>query len=149
MRAYARAVSRAPEKVLSQQLRLMPDVDREILARPLNASIRIKDLREAFRQGGAAAGLEARLHVEDWGFGLEDLEPWIAYGGSPRAAIFLTKAAKARAFLNGRGYVVPDDVKAIARDVLRHRLLLTYEAEAEEVDPDSVLDRLLEHLDVP
>ncbi len=82
-------------------------------------------------------------------FGLEELEPWIAYGGSPRAGIFLTKSAKARAFLNGRGYVVPDDVKAVARDVLRHRLLLTYEAEAEEVDPDSVLDRLLEHLDVP
>ncbi len=82
-------------------------------------------------------------------FGLEDLGPWIAYGGSPRAGIFLTKAAKAHAFLRGRAYVIPDDVKAVARNVLRHRLLLTYEAEAEEIDSDSVLTRLLEHLDVP
>jgi MoxR-like ATPase len=82
-------------------------------------------------------------------FGLEDLAPWIGYGASPRAGIFLTKAAKARAFLQGRAYVIPDDVKSVAPDVLRHRLLLTYEAEAEEVDPDAVLARLLEHLDVP
>ena len=82
-------------------------------------------------------------------YGLDDLLPWIAYGASPRAGIFLTKAAKARAFLRGRAYVIPDDVKAVAPDVLRHRLLLTYEAEAEEVDPDAVLARLLERLDVP
>ena len=69
-----KAVRRAPEQVLAQQLRLMPDVDREILTRPPNATIRINDLCEAFRQGGGAAGLEARLHFEDWGFGLEDLE---------------------------------------------------------------------------
>ena len=74
MRAYGPAVRRAPEQVLAQQLRLMPAVDREILTRPQNAAIRINDLREAFRQGGAAAGLEARLHFEDWGFGLEELE---------------------------------------------------------------------------
>ncbi|MGH7572224.1 MAG: AAA family ATPase [Gemmatimonadota bacterium] len=80
---------------------------------------------------------------------LDDLTPWIAYGASPRAGIFLTKAAKARAFLRGRAYVIPDDVKAVAPDVLRHRLLLTYEAEAEEVDPDAVLARLMERLDVP
>ena len=73
MRAYGPAVRGAPEQVLAQQLRLMPNVDRKILARPQNASIRIRDLCEAFRQGGAAAGLEARLHFEDWGFELEDL----------------------------------------------------------------------------
>ena len=82
-------------------------------------------------------------------YGLDDLAPWIAYGASPRAGIFLTKAAKARAFLQGRAYVIPDDVKSVAPDVLRHRLLLTYEAEAEEVDPDAVLARLMERLDVP
>jgi len=81
--------------------------------------------------------------------GFEDLAPLIAFGGSPRAGIFLVKAARAHAFLRGRSYVVPDDVKAIARDVLRHRLLLTYEAEAEGVESDDVLDRLLEGLDVP
>ena len=62
---------------------------------------------------------------------------------------FGKRAAKAHAFLRGRAYAIPDDVKAIARDVLRHRLLLTYEAEAEAVDPDALLTRLLERIDVP
>ncbi len=82
-------------------------------------------------------------------FGLGDLGPLIAYGASPRAGIYLTKAAKAHAFLRGRAYVTPDDVKAVVRDVLRHRLLLTYEAEAEGIDSDALLNRLLEKIDVP
>jgi MoxR-like ATPase len=73
----------------------------------------------------------------------------IAYGASPRAGIFLTRATKAHAFLRGRAYATPDDVKSVARNVLRHRLLLTYEAEAEGVDPDTLLTRLLERIDVP
>jgi MoxR-like ATPase len=80
---------------------------------------------------------------------LGELSPLIAYGASPRAGIYLTKASKARAFLRGRAYVVPDDVKAIAHDVLRHRLILTYEAEAESVDTDELVSRILEKLDVP
>ncbi|HUF89097.1 MAG TPA: AAA family ATPase [Gemmatimonadota bacterium] len=82
-------------------------------------------------------------------FDLADLVPLIAYGASPRAGIYLTRAAKAHAFLRGRAFATPDDVKSVARDVLRHRLLLTYEAEAESVDPDAVLTRLLERIDVP
>ncbi|HUP19574.1 MAG TPA: AAA family ATPase [Gemmatimonadota bacterium] len=82
-------------------------------------------------------------------FGLEELGPLLAYGASPRAAIFLTRAARAHAFLRSRAYVTPDDVKAVAREVLRHRLILTYEAEAEGVDSDSILGRVLERLDVP
>jgi MoxR-like ATPase len=82
-------------------------------------------------------------------FDLADLKPLIAFGASPRAGIFLTRAAKAHAFLRGRAYATPDDVKSVARDVLRHRLLLTYEAEAESVDPDALLTRLLERIDVP
>jgi len=82
-------------------------------------------------------------------FELGDLEPLIAFGASPRAGIFLTRAAKAHAFLRGRAFATPDDVKSVARDVLRHRLLLTYEAEAESVDPDTLLTRLLERIDVP
>jgi MoxR-like ATPase len=82
-------------------------------------------------------------------FGLEDLGPLLSYGASPRAGIFLTRAARAHAFLRGRAYVTPDDVKAVAREVLRHRLILTYEAEAEGVDSDSILGRILERLDVP
>jgi MoxR-like ATPase len=81
--------------------------------------------------------------------GLNDLQPLIAYGASPRAGIFLTRASKAHAFLRGRAYVVPDDVKAVVHDVLRHRLILTYEAEAEAVDTDDLIRRILEKLDVP
>jgi MoxR-like ATPase len=91
--------------------------------------------------------VEATRNPED--FDLADLRPLIAFGASPRAGIFLTRAAKAHAFLRGRAFAIPDDVKSVARDVLRHRLLLTYEAEAESVDPDTLLTRLLERIDVP
>ena len=73
----------------------------------------------------------------------------IQFGASPRGSIALLRAAKARAFLAGREYVAPDDVKQIAPDVLRHRLVLTYEAEAEELTPDAVIRRLLDELPVP
>jgi MoxR-like ATPase len=80
---------------------------------------------------------------------LPDLVPLVEYGASPRAAIFLVRAAKAHAFLRGRGYVTPDDLKSLALDVLRHRVILTYEAEAEEVTADQVLGRVLETVPVP
>jgi MoxR-like ATPase len=81
--------------------------------------------------------------------GLVDLAPLIAYGASPRATLAFSEASRAVAFLNGRGYVVPEDVKEIAKDVLRHRILLTYEAEAEDVTSDTVVDRILERVEVP
>jgi MoxR-like ATPase len=81
--------------------------------------------------------------------GLVDLAPLIAYGASPRATLAFSEASRAVAFLRGRGYVVPEDVKEIARDVLRHRILLTYEAEAEDVTADTVVDRILERVEVP
>jgi MoxR-like ATPase len=81
-------------------------------------------------------------------FGL-DLAPFIQYGASPRATIFLTRAARGQAFLDGRGYVTPQDVKTIAFDVLRHRVSVTYEAEAEEITPEKILQRIFEHLAVP
>lgn len=81
--------------------------------------------------------------------GLAELKPLIQFGGSPRATIFLTLAAKAWAFLQGRGYVTPQDVKSIAPDVLRHRVILTYEAEAEEWTSESVVQRILETVPVP
>ncbi|MDE2490526.1 MAG: AAA family ATPase [Elusimicrobia bacterium] len=73
----------------------------------------------------------------------------IAYGASPRATIALAQAAKAYAFLNARGYVTPEDVKAIGHDVLRHRILVSYEAEAENVDSDQVVSALFEAVEVP
>ncbi|HXY39097.1 MAG TPA: AAA family ATPase [Vicinamibacteria bacterium] len=81
--------------------------------------------------------------------GLGDLAPMIAYGASPRATLAFSEASRAVAFLRGRGYVVPEDVKEIARDVLRHRVLLTYEAEAENVTSDAVIGRILERVEVP
>jgi len=81
--------------------------------------------------------------------GLHDLRPLVAYGGSPRASIYLAQAARAHAYLRGRAYVVPEDVKDMARDVLRHRVLLTFEAEAEDVTADDVIGKVLEHVEVP
>jgi MoxR-like ATPase len=81
--------------------------------------------------------------------GLKDLQPLIQYGASPRASLFLTQAARAHAFLRHRGYVTPDDVKLIGLDVLRHRVLITYEAEAEEITSDDVVRRLFDNVEVP
>ncbi|MSQ61802.1 MAG: MoxR family ATPase [Dehalococcoidia bacterium] len=82
-------------------------------------------------------------------YGLEELTPLISFGASPRATVYLAQAAQAHAFIQGRGYVVPEDVKAIALDVLRHRVITTYEAEAEEVATDAIIDRVLERVEVP
>jgi MoxR-like ATPase len=83
------------------------------------------------------------------GHGLADLAPLIEYGASPRATLFLAIAARAHAFLRRRAYVTPEDVKAVAYDVLRHRITLTYEAEAEEVTPEKVISRVLDRVEVP
>ena len=78
-----------------------------------------------------------------------DIAPLIAFGASPRATIYLTVAAKAHAFIKGRGFATPEDIKAIAFDVLRHRVLLTYEAEAEDVTPETIVQRVLDAVEVP
>jgi MoxR-like ATPase len=80
---------------------------------------------------------------------LERLKPLISYGGSPRASINLAMAAKAHAFMNKRGYVIPDDVKAICKDVMRHRIGLTYEAEAENITSERIVDEVLNTITVP
>jgi len=81
--------------------------------------------------------------------GLSNLKPLVAFGASPRASIALAQAARAHAFLRGRNYVIPEDVRALALDVLRHRVLLTFEAEAEEIDADQVVSRILDAVPVP
>ena len=78
-----------------------------------------------------------------------DIGDYIQYGASPRATIFLSLAARAYAFLQGRAYVTPQDVKTIAMDVLRHRIILTYEAEAEDITSDDIIDRIFESVAVP
>jgi MoxR-like ATPase len=88
----------------------------------------------------------ATRYPDKYGLPLKHL---IQYGGSPRATINLTLASKAHAFLNGRGYVVPQDVKDCAMDVLRHRVIVTYEAEAEEKTSDDLVLQILQHVPVP
>ena len=123
--------------------RRLLDPERVIQARRLVEEVyvdgRIKeyvlDLVAATRQPAAA--------------GLADLAPLIEYGASPRAAIFLIRAAKAQAFIQGRAFVIPEDIKALGLDLLRHRLLLTYRADAEGVGPDALLGRIFETVRVP
>jgi MoxR-like ATPase len=93
------------------------------------------DIVHASREPGAA--------------GLADLAPLIEFGASPRATIALAQASRAHAFLRGRSFVTPDDVKAIAPDVMRHRVLTTYEAEAEEVSSDEIVQRILSKIESP
>jgi MoxR-like ATPase len=82
-------------------------------------------------------------------YNLGDMENLIEYGASPRATINLILAAKARAFLQHRGYVTPEDIRYVGRDVLRHRVILTYEAEAEELTSEDVLQRLFDSVEIP
>jgi MoxR-like ATPase len=81
--------------------------------------------------------------------GLRDLQEYIEYGASPRATLSLTQAAKAHAFLRHRGFVTPEDVKAVGFDVLRHRISLTYEAEAEELSSEKIIQRIFDRVEVP
>jgi MoxR-like ATPase len=81
--------------------------------------------------------------------GLSQLKPWIQVGASPRATIALAKASRANAFIQHRGFVTPEDVKSIAYDVLRHRILVSFEAEAEGVDSEQIIRRILEQVEVP
>ncbi len=80
---------------------------------------------------------------------IDELKGFIQYGDSPRASIWLAKAARAHAFMRRRGYVTPEDIKALAPDILRHRVITTYEAEAEEVSSDDIVARILEAIEVP
>ncbi len=117
--------------------------ERIMAARRLLPDIYIDERLEDYILGLVLATRDPAAH------GLPDLVDWIEFGASPRATIYLARAARAHAFLEGRAFVVPDDVKAIARDVLRHRLVLTFQAQAEQLDSERVLDRLLETVPVP
>ncbi len=82
-------------------------------------------------------------------YGLTKLQDYIAYGASPRATLYLMQAARCHAFLRHRGYVIPDDIKEIGPEVLRHRVTVTYEAEAEEITPENVIQEIFNHIEVP
>ena len=91
--------------------------------------------------------IDATRHPAD--YGLTSMKDFIEVGASPRATIYLTLAAKAHAFIQGEDAVYPEDIKAVAQDVLRHRVILSYEAEAEEYTPEMVIDKLLETINIP
>lgn len=82
-------------------------------------------------------------------YGLNDIKGMISYGASPRASIYLAQASKGHAFIRRRGYVTPDDIKSIGMDVLRHRVILTYEAEAEELTAESIIQKVFDTIEVP
>ncbi|HCD77212.1 MAG TPA: ATPase, partial [Prevotella sp.] len=82
-------------------------------------------------------------------YGLDELKPLITFGGSPRASINLAKASRAYAFIRRRGYVVPEDVRAVAYDVLRHRIGLSYEAEADNITSEEIVSRIINKVEVP
>jgi len=82
-------------------------------------------------------------------YGLADLKPLITYGGSPRASINLSLASKAHAFMSGRGYVIPEDVREVCLDILRHRIGISYEAEAENITQEDIIKKILDTVEVP
>ena len=82
-------------------------------------------------------------------YGMKDLKPLISYGASPRASINLAIAAKAQAFLNRRGFVIPDDIRNICADILRHRIGLSYEAEAENISQEDIIKQIIATIEVP
>jgi len=139
--------------------------EREVLLRmaggepiPVNRVLDPKSILSA-RRAIAAVHLDQRLvdyivdlvraTREPGSVGLASLTPLVAYGASPRASIALAQSARAHAFLQGRGFVVPEDVRALAPDVLRHRIVLTFEAEAEDVTTDQVVDQVLKAVRAP
>ncbi|HTR19621.1 MAG TPA: MoxR family ATPase [Gemmatimonadales bacterium] len=141
------------------------DAEREIVARmaggrPIEV-LRIATAEDVLAARSAIADLYMDQKVVDYivdivrgtrepqTVGVPELRALIAFGASPRASIYLAQAARAHAYLRGRAYVVPEDVQALAYDVLRHRVLLTFEAEAEDMDADRIIGKILEAVGVP
>jgi MoxR-like ATPase len=141
------------------------DTEKEIMRRMAGQSLVTLDVvatpAEIFAAREAIFGLYMDEKIEDYivdliqatrdpaEYGLRDLAALIEYGASPRATIFLAVCARAHAFLRGRGYVLPEDVKAIGPDVLRHRIITSFEAEAEDVTSDDIVGRVFAAVDVP
>ncbi len=144
--------SREEEKIIMQKMSLSNDptpinpvVKPENLfgARRVFDSIYIDENLQDYILNLVAATRDPSAH------GLESYAKTIQFGASPRASIFLNRASKAYAFMQGRGYVVPQDIKSIGRDILRHRIILTYEAEAENLTTDDILNKIFDTVEVP
>jgi MoxR-like ATPase len=135
-------------------LNRMSAIEPDLSIRPVLSPEQILELRRALDQIYVDEKIQRYIvdvvhstrTPNDYGL---DIAPYVQYGASPRATIFLTRAAKGQAFLDGRGYVTPQDIKSIGYDVLRHRVSVTYEAEAEDITPENLLQRIFDHLKVP
>ena len=154
-RFMLKAVVHYPSRQEERQILERYEFNTKLAVRQVASLEDLVNAREAVKAVQLAEGLRDYIvHLilatrEPGSYRMENLRPLIAFGASPRATIYLAQAAKAAAFLEGRGYVTPDDVKAIAKDVLRHRVIVTYEAEAEELTPDAIIDRILQGVAVP
>jgi MoxR-like ATPase len=135
-------------------LRRMSAVEPDLTIQPVLTQENVAELRRAIDSIYVDEKIElyivdiihATRRPADYGL---DIGPYVQYGASPRATIFLTRAAKAHALLDGRGYVTPQDVKSIGFDTLRHRLIVTYEAEAEDITAERLLQTIFDQLKVP
>jgi MoxR-like ATPase len=135
-------------------LKRMGTVNPDLSIRPVLAAADVFELRKGIDQIYVDDKIEqyiveivrATRNPEEYHL---DIGPYVQIGASPRGAIYLKLAAKGHAFLEGRGYVTPEDVKAIGHDVLRHRLVITYEAEAEDLTSDDLLRRVFDSIQVP
>jgi len=151
LKVRLRYPSRAEEEAILERML----VEREFDVQPVLDADRLSALRSAC--DGIYLDAKLRGYILDLvaatrdpkSAGMADLAPLVAFGASPRATLFLARAAKAMALVSGRGYVVPEDVKEVAPDVLRHRLVPSYEAEAQDLSSDDLVDRLLDRVEVP
>ena len=147
--------TKAEEKLILERMGEMTEAEASASVRPVLDPARIRELRGLVRSLYADDRLKNYLVElvaatrDPKSYKLAELGDFIAYGASPRATLALLAASRAHAFLQGRGYVVPEDVKSVALDVLRHRVLLSHEAEAENVTSDQVVSRSLERVEVP
>ncbi len=143
--------SRGEEKEIMRRMSSGRPIDVETVASPaaiLDARRRIADLYVDDRVMDYIVDIVHATRFPGEA-GLGEIGPLIEYGASPRATIFLAQGARAHAFLRGRSFVTPDDVKAVAPDILRHRVLTTYEAEAEDVTSDDLVRRILAKIESP
>ncbi len=147
--------TKAEEKLILERMGETTEAEASASVRPILDPAGIRELRALVRSLYADERLKNYLVElvaatrDPKSYKLAELGDFINYGASPRATLALLATARAHAFLQGRGYVVPEDVKSVALDVLRHRVLLSYEAEAENVTSDQVVSRILERVEVP
>ena len=136
-------------------LRTMDKIDSNIQLEPIVKTSQILSARKIVNKIHMADNIQEYIVSlvfatrKPENYGLNDLGSLITYGASPRATIFLSKAAKSHAFLKKRGFVIPEDVRAVGESILRHRIILSYEAEAEDITTDNIINRIYESVPTP